>query len=152
MSGASVTDDGQYVIITTSKSTHPTNKLYIAKLDKDWNPNSKSNFFIFLNLLLLLLLLLLFTLIIILGLEFHKVVDNFEASYDYIANDGDVFYFKTNLNAPKYKIVTMTFEPTNPGKEYTFKEIVPEQEDPLDFVSCVNNDKLVTVYLRHVKV
>lgn len=32
-----------------------------------------------------------------------KLVDNFDASYDYVANDGDTFYFKTNLDAPRYR-------------------------------------------------
>lgn len=37
--------------------------------------------------------------------DFVKVVDNFEAEYSYIANDATVFYFKSNLKAPRYKIV-----------------------------------------------
>lgn len=32
-----------------------------------------------------------------------KLVDNFEASYDYVANEGDTFYFMTNLDAPRYR-------------------------------------------------
>ena len=32
-----------------------------------------------------------------------KLVDNFDASYDYVANDADVFTLKTNLNAPRYR-------------------------------------------------
>ena len=32
-----------------------------------------------------------------------KLVDNFEASYSYVANDGPVFSFMTNLHAPRYR-------------------------------------------------
>ena len=32
-----------------------------------------------------------------------KLVDNFEASYSYVANDGSVFSFMTNLHAPRYR-------------------------------------------------
>jgi hypothetical protein len=32
-----------------------------------------------------------------------KLVDNFDASYSYVANEGTVFYFQTNLNAPRYR-------------------------------------------------
>ena len=42
-------------------------------------------------------------------LPFVKVVDNFEAEYDYISNEGSVFTFKTNLNAPRYRLINIDF-------------------------------------------
>lgn len=32
-----------------------------------------------------------------------KLVDNFDAQYSYIANEGSKFIFQTNLNAPLYR-------------------------------------------------
>jgi prolyl oligopeptidase len=32
-----------------------------------------------------------------------KLVDSFDASWDYVANEGDIFTFKTNLAAPRYR-------------------------------------------------
>lgn len=32
----------------------------------------------------------------------NKLVDTYEAEFDYITNDGSLFYFKTNLDAPLY--------------------------------------------------
>lgn len=32
-----------------------------------------------------------------------KLVDDFSASWDYVANDGPAFTFKTNLDAPRYR-------------------------------------------------
>ncbi len=32
-------------------------------------------------------------------------MDNFNAQYDYLANNGTVFTFKTNLDAPRYRII-----------------------------------------------
>lgn len=34
-----------------------------------------------------------------------KLVDNFDASWDYVANDGEAFTLKTNLDAPRYRCV-----------------------------------------------
>jgi hypothetical protein len=36
-----------------------------------------------------------------------KLVDNWEAQYEYITNEGTLFWFKTNLNAPKNKLITI---------------------------------------------
>ena len=34
-----------------------------------------------------------------------KLIDNFDAGYEYITNIGTVFYFQTNKDAPRYKIM-----------------------------------------------
>lgn len=36
-------------------------------------------------------------------LPLAKLVDNFEGQYEYVANVGSVFTFKTNLHAPRYR-------------------------------------------------
>ena len=38
-----------------------------------------------------------------LPLPLVKLVDNFDASYSYVANEGTSFTFQTNLNAPLYR-------------------------------------------------
>ena len=32
-----------------------------------------------------------------------KLVDIFEGQFDYVANEDNIFTFKTNLNAPRYR-------------------------------------------------
>ena len=34
-----------------------------------------------------------------------KLIDNFDAGYEYITNIGTVFYFQTNKDAPRYTIM-----------------------------------------------
>jgi hypothetical protein len=36
-----------------------------------------------------------------------KLIDNWEAQYGYVTNEGTRFWFKTNLNAPKNKLITI---------------------------------------------
>ena len=36
-------------------------------------------------------------------LPLRKLVDNFEAQYEYVANEGTLFTLKTNLQAPRYR-------------------------------------------------
>ncbi len=43
-------------------------------------------------------------------LEWTKVVTEFEADYDYITNEGSIFSFRTNKNAPNYQIVSIDFD------------------------------------------
>lgn len=42
-------------------------------------------------------------------LSIVKLIDNFEASYDCVANEGSVFTFHSNLGAPRYKYVLSVF-------------------------------------------
>jgi prolyl oligopeptidase len=77
---------------------------------------------------------------------FVHLLENNEARYDFIDNSGPVFYFQTNLNAPKGRVIAI--DVTNPARE-NWKEIIPEQPDVLSFVTMVN-DKFVTGYLHDV--
>ena len=43
-----------------------------------------------------------------------KIIDNFEAEYEYIINKGSVLYFKTNKAADKYRLVAIDVD--NPGE------------------------------------
>lgn len=38
-------------------------------------------------------------------LEFTKVVTKFEADYDYVTNEGSIFYFRTNKGAPNFRVI-----------------------------------------------
>jgi prolyl oligopeptidase len=38
-------------------------------------------------------------------LNWVKIKDDFESGLEYVANIGNVFYFESNHNAPKYKVV-----------------------------------------------
>jgi len=68
------------------------------------------------------------------------LVDEFENEYSFLGNDGPVFYFRTDLAAPKRRIVSIDVRKATPAN---FKahvvEIVPESDDVLDDVNFVAN-------------
>ena len=72
----------------------------------------------------------------------------FSAEFEYLTNDGSVFYFKTTLNAPNRRIVKIDIK--NDHKEWI--EVIPESHHVLDDCMVNDQDKLILVYLAHVKV
>jgi prolyl oligopeptidase len=75
------------------------------------------------------------------------LVDNFEAAYDFIDNVGSVFYFSTDRNAPRQRIVAIDL---NKPQEANWKTVVPESQQTLQSVHMVNN-QLVSEYLADAR-
>ncbi|KAL9648103.1 hypothetical protein ABK040_007469 [Willaertia magna] len=131
MFGVQVTDDGKYLIVTVSESTAPVNRLFYVKLYKGDEVGGDFSF----------------ERDELGRVKLVKYIDNFDAEYDYITNEGTKFYFKTNLNAQKSKVICMDIN----DEEKKMIEILPEDEDPLSYVVCVNQDYLVACYLHNVQ-
>lgn len=77
--------------------------------------------------------------------DFVRLLDEADASYDFLGNDGPLFYFHTNLNAPRGRIIAIDIrqpERTN------WRELVPEQEDVIAF-SLMVNSQFVIAYMHH---
>lgn len=80
-------------------------------------------------------------------LSFIKLVDNFEARYSVISNDGSEFTFLTNKEAPKYKLVRVDL--TKPSE--WIDVLQEDQKDVLQFAYAVNGNQLLVCYLSNVK-
>jgi prolyl oligopeptidase len=72
------------------------------------------------------------------------LIDHFENDYTFIDNDGPIFYFRTDLKAPKGRVIAIDIR--KPDKE-NFKEIIPEAKENLEAVSMVGN-LLIATYLK----
>nr|GMD40267.1 prolyl endopeptidase-like [Ipomoea batatas] len=125
---ALVTEDGKYVLQSIFENCDPVNKVYYCDLSA--LPN---------------------------GLEcykgtnemlpFIKLIDTFDASYEFVANDDTVFTFLSNKDAPKYKLVRVDVKESG-----SWCDVIQEDErDVLESAVAVNKNQLVVSYLSDVK-
>jgi len=77
--------------------------------------------------------------------EVRFLLNDFDAFYHYVNNEGSTFYFQTNLNAPNGRIISIDI---NEDARSNWKEVVPEKAHVMDEVTCTNG-KLVIAYLEH---
>lgn len=73
-----------------------------------------------------------------------ELITNFENKYDFIGNEGPVFYFVTDLDAPMGRLIAI--DTRKPDKK-NWKEIIPESKNALENVSLVGN-VLIASYLK----
>ena len=71
------------------------------------------------------------------------VVDKFDAEYSFIGNEGSKFYFKTDKDAPRGKIVVV--DALEADKKW--RDVVPQAAETLESVAFINN-QFVLGYLK----
>ncbi|MGZ3546637.1 MAG: prolyl oligopeptidase family serine peptidase, partial [Gemmatimonadaceae bacterium] len=113
-----VTDDGQYLIITVSQGTDVRTRLYFIDLDNPGKPQIDNPVF--------------------------RLIDKLDAEYSFVGNRGTNFYVRTDRNAPKGRIVSISID--NPREE-RWNTIVPESKDALVSASLAGDD-IVANYLQ----
>jgi prolyl oligopeptidase len=109
----SVTDDGQYLVISVWQGTDSNNLVFYKDLSRPDSP-------------------------------VVELISIFEANYSLVGNEGDRFWFRTDLDAPRGKLIAMDL--TQPEQEH-WQEIIAEGEDTLEGVSLLNH-QFVANYLR----
>ena len=67
------------------------------------------------------------------------LLNAFDASYDFIANDGPVFFFETDLDAPRSRVLAIDLRKTHRAN---WREIIPQAAEPLKGVGLVNGQFL----------
>jgi prolyl oligopeptidase len=76
--------------------------------------------------------------------EVVELISQFEANYSFIEHDETVFYFRTDLDAPRGRVIAIDI--AKPDKE-AWREIIPQAEATLEGVSILNN-QLIGDYLQ----
>ncbi|HEX7333531.1 MAG TPA: prolyl oligopeptidase family serine peptidase [Pyrinomonadaceae bacterium] len=111
--GGTVTEDGNYLIITVFKGTDVKNRVYYKDLKAKDAP-------------------------------VVQLLDDFDAAYGFVGNEGSRFWFQTDLQAPRGKLIEI--DTANPARS-NWKVLVPEGKETLQTSSFVNN-KFVLNYLK----
>lgn len=75
-----------------------------------------------------------------------ELIDRFENDYSYIHNDGKTFYFFTDNEAPRGRVIAIDLD--RPERT-NWREIIPEQKEPLQRVVVIHN-QFVATYLKDV--
>jgi prolyl oligopeptidase len=115
--GGSVTDDGKYLIISVGDGTTSRKNRILYK---DLSaPDSKP----------------------------VELIDNFDNKYFPIDNDGPVFFFRTEWQAPRGQVIAV--DTRNPDPK-NWKTVIPESKDTLEGVSLVG-DHFICQYLQDAK-
>ncbi len=76
-----------------------------------------------------------------------KLLDDFDAAYNFIDNDGPVFWFHTDLDAPKYRVIAID---TRMPERAQWREVIPETADTLQSVNLVGN-RFICEYLKDAR-
>jgi len=116
--GADVTEDGRYLILNLWLGTDRRNRVHYADLQDPAHPD--------------------------LGAAPVRLLDAFDASYGFVSNDGPVFYFRTDLDAPRGRLIAIDIR--HPERAH-WREIIPQAEDVLESVVLVHGT-FVTTYLH----
>jgi prolyl oligopeptidase len=109
----SVTEDGNYLVLTVFQGTDVKTRVYY----KDLKAKDSS---------------------------VVKLLDDFDAAYTFVGNEGSRFWFQTDLEAPRSKVIEVNV--ANPARA-NWKVIVPEGKDTLQTSTFVNN-KFILNYLK----
>ncbi len=79
--------------------------------------------------------------------EVVELISKFESSYSLIDNDKNVFYFQTDLNAPRGRAIAIDIQKPDPKN---WQEIIPQTEETLESVGTLNN-QFVAEYLKDAR-
>ncbi len=112
---AQVSDDGRYLVISVARSTEPKNLVLFRDLAKK-HADAKT----------------------------ETLIGAWDASYQFLGNTKDVFYFLTDSDAPRYRIIAV--ETKHPDKAH-WKELVPQGAETLQNASIVNHS-FIAEYLQ----
>ena len=113
-----VTEDGRYVVLRVWLGTDRRNRVYYLDLQDAKHPQVTG--------------------------KVVRLLDDFDASYTFLGNDGTVFYFLTDLDAPRKRVIAID---TRHPERARWREILPQSRDVLEGVHIIH-DTFVANYMH----
>uniref|UniRef100_A0A6A7FQF3 Prolyl endopeptidase n=2 Tax=Hirondellea gigas TaxID=1518452 RepID=A0A6A7FQF3_9CRUS len=118
--GASVSDCGKYLLVTPMKCCEE-NLVFFANIPEKITER----------------------------ISLTPIIDKFEHKYEFVSNDGTVCNFRTNDDAPNYRLISIDL--LDPAKEKWTVLLEENSKDVLDWVEPIHNDKMLCCYIKDVK-
>jgi len=115
---AEVTDDGRYAVLNVWLGTDRRNRVYYLDLNDAKRPKVRG--------------------------DVVRLLDDFDASYTFVGNDGPVLYFLTDLDAPRKRVIAID---TRHPERARWREIIPQGPDVLEAVQIIH-DTFVANYMH----
>ena len=115
--GVEVSADGRYAVYSVWLGTDRRNRIYYQDLGEPGRPR--------------------------LDAPVVRLLDDFDGAYEFVGNDGPVFYFSTDLGAPRKRIIAVDTR-TGPTAR---REVIPQAPDVLEGVQIIH-DTFVARYLH----
>src|SRR5213083_3553534 len=115
---ADVTDDGRYAVLHVWLGTDRRNRVYYLDMKDARRPKVTG--------------------------EVVRLLDDFDASYAFIGNDGPVFYVLTVLDAPRKRVIAID---TRHPERSRWRELIPQGDDVIESVQIIH-DTFVANYLH----
>ena len=120
--GGTVTEDGRYLLITTSRGADNNNRLYYADLGDPHNPS--------------------------VGAAVRPLVERDDAEFAPIGNEGSLVYLRSDLDAPNRKVIAIDVQRPAQGGWKTI--VAEERQQALENVSVIGK-RIVAQYLADVQ-
>ncbi|MDR3636105.1 MAG: prolyl oligopeptidase family serine peptidase [Isosphaeraceae bacterium] len=76
-----------------------------------------------------------------------ELIDHFDNEFSFLDNDGPVFWFKTDHNAPRGRVIAIDTRAPEPAR---WKELIPQAPETLDDVNVVG-DRFLASYLKDAR-
>ena len=111
---ATVSDDGEYVIIYVSDGTNPNNRIFFIDVSNPGKPKINN--------------------------PMVTLIDDEESENRVIDNAGDVFFLQTTLDAPLGRVVAVDIN--KPAKKY-WRTLIPEGGDKMEQVELIGGHFVV---------
>ena len=118
---AEVSEDGQYLMLYIIHGTDERNDLYVMDMRNPKKPTIDA--------------------------PLMRIFDRFDATYDYIDNVGNRFFFRTTNGAPKGRVISLNL---NFPRESAWRTVIPENKDALIDASAFGN-RIVARYLQDAR-